>query len=274
MKILVLGKTGQLALEFQKILGTKATFISKEEFQQDSFDLDTLDFDFLINCFAYTQVDNAEIDVDECYQINAFLPQRLAQITKNKNAKFVHFSTDYVFDGFRTSPYDEETVTNPSSIYGKSKESGEKLILEVNPHAIIFRTSWLHGHGQNNFIYKIHKKINNKEAVNVVYDQIGSLTLAYDLAKNICDNLELIKLDSGIFHYSGSGICSWFDIAFYLAKSMNKAEFVKPVLSIQFESKVKRPHYSVLNNDKVKAKLNFYQRHWMDSVDKLKGEYL
>lgn len=280
MKILVTGAYGQLGNELKEL----ATNYPHWEFLFT--DVDSLDITneqevdvffsenkpvFLVNCAAYTAVDKAETEKHAALKVNASAPGILAGAAKKQKAGFIHISTDYVFDGRTFKPYEEIDSVNPESGYGKTKLAGEHSIRGVNPNALIIRTSWLYSAFGNNFVKTMLKLGQEREMLKVVYDQVGTPTYAPDLAQSILTIIEIYqnqpeKFVPGIYHYSNEGVASWYDFAkaiFELAQINCK---VLPVLSEEFPTAAKRPHYSVLNKSKIKATFNLEIPYWKESL--------
>ena len=281
-KVIVIGANGQLG---KKIKDYASSLVNSEFTYVDIADLDICDkkavdayfrnnnFNFIINCAAYTAVDNAEDDKDMAEAVNSIAPAHLAEISKTSNAKFIHISTDYVFDGQANTPYSEETKTNPVSVYGKTKLDGETTVFKTQNDAIVIRTSWLYCEYGKNFAKTILKFAKERDSLNVVFDQIGTPTYAGDLAKAILDIVrkcaEGNKWESGIYNYSNHGVCSWFDFAVYLVKASNLNTVVNPVLSSEFVTKANRPPYSVLDKSKIVNTYNLSIPYWTDSCDEM-----
>lgn len=279
MKILVTGANGQLGL---KIRDLSAGY---KHFEYIYTDLENLDItnqsdlfnffsenkpDLLINCAAYTAVDKAEDDSENAFAANSKAPYYLAQACKASNCKFIHISTDYVFDGNANFPYSEEVEVNPVSVYGKSKYEGEVSLLQVLAEALIIRTSWLYSEYGNNFVKTILRISKDREFLNVVNDQRGTPTYAGDLAATIleiCHKLTIEKMwNPGIYHFSNMGECTWFEFAKEILALKNVKIVLNPVTSEQFPSIVKRPTYSVLDKSKIIKTYNILIPEWKDSL--------
>ncbi len=282
MNILITGAYGQLGSEIKELA---------KEYSSFTFfftDVDTLDItnpnavasffaenniDFVVNCAAYTRVDRAESEPEMAHQINAVAPGVLAENCKNFNAKLIHISTDYVFDGNAHSPYNENCKTNPLGVYGITKLEGEKNCLDAAADVVIIRTSWLYSAYGNNFVKTMLRLGNEKERLDVIFDQVGTPTNAADLASCI---LEIIAFSNksncnfapGIYHYSNEGVCSWYDFALAIHEMAGVVCNVKPVLSSEFKTTAKRPFYSVLNKSKVKSTYKLEILHWRESLKK------
>lgn len=275
MKILVTGSNGQLGQSFRKISANyehEFVFTDVEELditneeQIDNY-LSNKDLDCLINCAAYTAVDKAENDYDLALLLNTQAPYLLAKYTKKYKIRFIHISTDYVFDGKSSTPYTPQSIPNPKSVYGNTKLQGEKKILRCNKNANIVRTSWLYSEFGNNFVKTMIKLGQTKSSINVVYDQIGTPTYATDLAEAIMKMLDRSSLDN-IYHFSNEGVCSWYDFAKKIME-LNKLKCkVMPILSKDYPTVAKRPFYSVLDKSDIKASLHIEIPHWEDSLKK------
>ena len=255
--ILVTGCNGQLGNELKRLL-CDAVFTS----------IDTLDItdeeavinfvkenniNTIINCAAYTAVDKAEDDVDLAQKVNERGPQNLAKT----GCKIIHISTDYVFNGKNCKPYTPDDETNPISVYGKTKLAGETAVVELAREYAIIRTSWLYSPFGNNFVKTIRRLGEDKETINVVFDQTGTPTYARDLADAIVKIIpQLNKTNSGIYHFSNEGTCSWYDFAVEIMKLSNLNCRVLPISSADYPTKAARPFYSVLDKSKIKKTFN------------------
>ncbi len=289
MLIWLLGKDGMLGTCILELLLKKfphaLIFSSKKE--ADLTDLESLKkiaqnrpITHIINAAAYTDVARAEEEKEKAFAVNGQGLENLTAVAKDKKAKLVHVSTDYVFNGKKEKPYLETDQTDPLNVYGKSKLLGEKIIQQRLEDFLIVRTSWLFAETGRNFVFNVLKKMQQEKCLNMVSDQIGRPTFAFDLASAI---LKLLNC-SGIFHVSGEKAVSWYQFAldiFSEAKRQNiymKAESIQPVLSSMFKTKVKRPFYSVLDLEKTKKQLgeNFssYKIALQKTVKKYKEQSL
>ncbi|MDA3891767.1 MAG: dTDP-4-dehydrorhamnose reductase [Salinivirgaceae bacterium] len=280
MRILVTGANGQLGKELQ--------FFRNQypDFQFVFTDVDDLDItksgeaeayteqnpvDFIINCAAYTAVDKAEEDRDNAFLVNTVAVDYLVDAAAKCDACLIHISTDYVFDGTKHTPYDEEDVAIPESMYGDTKYEGEKLVLYSDINALIIRTSWLYSGFGNNFVKTMLRLGKERDELNVIFDQIGSPTYARDLAKSILEIISKIKLDKEnptqeIYHYTNEGVASWYDFACEIFRQEKIECNVKSVDSSMFPTPAKRPHFSVLNKSKIKKDFDITIPHWVDSL--------
>ncbi len=277
MNILVTGSNGQLGSEFRALEDYNSsynyTFTDVEELnitnKKDVQEfISSKDFDVVINCAAYTNVDKCESDIHGAKMLNTDGPRILAQACNKQEIPLVHISTDYVYDGRNHSPYKETDFTIPLSAYGKTKLEGEIMIEEYAGTAIIIRTSWLYSSFGHNFIKTIMKYGKEREELKIVYDQIGTPTYARDLAKTIIDGLENIDFMEGVhtFHYSNEGVCSWYDFAKEIVNFKNIDCKITPIETKDYPLPAPRPCYSVLNKAKIKEELNIEIPHWKDSL--------
>jgi dTDP-4-dehydrorhamnose reductase len=226
--------------------------------------------DVVINAAAYTNVEQAEIDSDEAFKVNQLGAANLAIASRSVNAKLVHFSTDYVFAGNGNSPWKVNDLTEPLSIYGKSKLAGEVEILKEYPEkSLIIRTAWLYSpYGKNFYKTMLTKALNGGESVRVVNDQQGQPTNAFDLAELTVEAV-INDVPFGVFHGTNGGPCSWFEFAQYIFEIAGAdAARVTPVPSSEFETNVQRPKYSVLDNQKWSEFGVVPLGPWKDSVQK------
>ncbi len=209
--------------------------------------------DLIINCAAYTKVDDSETNKELAFSVNGAGPANLARAAAQIGAQLVHFSTDYIFDGTKGTPYTEEDKPHPLNVYGASKLEGERHIRKnVNNHLII-RTQWLYGEGGPNFVKTILELAKDRESIKVVDDQRGSPTWTEDLSDA---SIELIKHHcAGTFHVVNSGECSWYGFACQIIKETGHKTKVIPCASTEFPRPARRPAYSVLSTEKAKVLL-------------------
>ncbi|MBC7401628.1 MAG: dTDP-4-dehydrorhamnose reductase [Microbacteriaceae bacterium] len=251
---LITGASGMLGQDLQHALaGREVTALGRADL--DITDLDAVrvavaGHDVVINASAYTKVDDAESHESDAFAVNATGAQNLAIAASETGAKLVQVSTDYVFDGSATSPYDEATPLNPISAYGRTKAEGERLALAANPDGTyIVRTAWLYGAGGPNFAKTMLRLAQSHDTVSVVTDQLGQPTWTGDLARQI---VELLDADAapGIYHATNSGEASWFDFTREIFQVVGLDPLrVKETTSAQFVRPAPRPDYSVLGHD-------------------------
>ena len=277
--ILVTGANGQLGSEFRVIAQQHAAFnflfVTREELSIEDEDavqkyFTTHAINYCINCAAYTAVDKAETEKENAFLINATAVTNLAKACEQHNAQLIHISTDYVFDGTATEPYNETEKTNPVSIYGHSKLQGEELAMQHAPSTIIIRTAWVYAAFKNNFVKTMLRLMKEKESINVVSDQFGCPTYAADLAAAI---MHIIvsgksKENSGIYHYSNAGVTNWYEFAVAIKNLSGSNCIVNPITTAQYPTAATRPAYSVLDTTKIKKTFSVSIPKWEDSLGK------
>lgn len=290
MNILVTGANGQLGNEMRIVTkGSKDNYIftdvveveGQETTILDITSLDAIrkmakdnDVKVIVNCAAWTNVDGAE--VPEKYELvellNAKAPENLAIAMKEVDGLLVHISTDYVFGGEPyNTPCKEDQEGTPTGVYGLTKLHGEQNIPKTGVDYLIFRTAWLYSEFGKNFVKTMLNLTATKPQLKVVFDQVGTPTYAYDLAAAIYNIIENRKFEgnTGIYHYSNEGVCSWFDFTKMIAEiAGNKDCDIQPCHSDEFPSPVKRPAYSVLDKTKVKETFRIKVPYWTDSLRK------
>ncbi|CAL2090823.1 dTDP-4-dehydrorhamnose reductase [Tenacibaculum sp. 190524A05c] len=275
MNILVTGASGQLGKEIQH----QSKQSSHTFFFENSKELDITiqekvnsyikdnKIDFIINCAAYTAVDKAEEELEKANLVNAEGVENLVLAIGGNKGKMIHISTDYVFDGNANVPLKETDTTDPINAYGISKRLGENYFLESNVPGIILRTSWLYSSFGNNFVKTMMRLGKEKSKLQVVSDQIGSPTYARDLA-NVC--LQLVESDFSdkqrVYHYSNSGVTSWFEFAKEIMTIANLDCEVLPIKSDDYKTLAKRPFYSVMDTTRIKEDFNLNIPFWKDSL--------
>jgi len=231
---------------------------------------------WIINCAAYTAVDKAEDDVEVCRKLNTTGAGNIASCAKSVDAKLIHISTDYVFNGQGNRPYTEEDATDPIGVYGLTKRDGEIKVFEENKNTYIIRTAWLYGKYGNNFVHTMLRLMNERDEVKVVNDQRGSPTWTFDLASVILTFIKLAdsgkEIPFGIYHFTNEGNITWFDFAKEIYKQgkvagrITKDCAINPCTSAEYPAKVKRPAYSVLDKSKIKTALGINIPSWDESL--------
>jgi len=279
-KILVTGSNGQLGKELQDLAPAfpqfEFVFLSREDMPIHNFELVRVFFDsvkpaYCINCAAYTAVDKAESEKDLAFQINGEAVGVLAAVCKEHQTKFIHISTDYVFNGEGNYPYTENFPTDPVNVYGASKLEGEKQAIQLNPDCIIIRTSWVYSSYGKNFVKTMIRLMNEKDSISVVNDQIGSPTYAADLAeavlKIIADcELRTANWRPGIYNFSNEGIISWFEFAEAIKEIIKCPCDLKPIPTSSYPTPAKRPAYSVLDKTKIQETFGIQLKDWKESL--------
>jgi dTDP-4-dehydrorhamnose reductase len=279
--ILVTGCAGQLGQsiqsiaadfpEFEFVFANRQGLDLNDEISMAKF-FENQTFDIIINCAAHTAVDKAESEPELANQINHLAVQKLARIVKEHRSKLIHISTDYVFSGKQYRPYLETDEVQPQGVYGKTKLYGEDDIQSIlKTNAVIIRTSWIYSEYGNNFVKTILKLGQQRDTLNVIFDQVGTPTYAKDLAKSImciiksqAFNQEYFKTD--IVNYSNEGVCSWYDFAKTIFELTNTQCRVLPVETKDYPTPARRPHYSVLNKTKIKQTYHLTIPYWKDSL--------
>lgn len=292
MNILVTGANGQLGNEMRliskemtdhfiftdvtEVEGLETTLLDITSLEAVKEVVKTHKVDCIVNCAAYTNVDKAETDVDFCRTLNAKAPQNLAIAMKEVGGLLIHVSTDYVFGG---DPYNipcrEDQKGTPTGVYGLTKLEGEENIKAAGCDYVIIRTAWLYSEFGKNFVKTMLNLTATKPQLKVVFDQAGTPTYAYDLAKAI----EVVLKDyakeqpasaynkTGIYHFSNEGVCSWYDFTKMIAAMAGHTECdIQPCHSNEFPSPVKRPAYSVLDKTKIKETFGIRIPYWTDSL--------
>lgn len=275
MNILITGSNGQLGNEMRCIsTKSKDHYIFTDIAELDITNLDEIQkilkqekIDVIVNCAAYTNVDNAEDDRETADKINQKAVRYLAIAAKEADATLIHISTDYVFDGSNNTPYIETDMTSPLGVYGITKLAGEDAIKEIGCKHIIIRTAWLYSQYGKNFVKTILNLTANKDSLKVVFDQVGTPTYAKDLAQGIYHIITNRLLGhQGVYHFSNEGVCSWYDFAIEIRNLSKNDCNIYPCHSIDFPSKVKRPHYSVLDKTLFRETFGFKIPYWKDSL--------
>ncbi|CAC9430369.1 dTDP-4-dehydrorhamnose reductase (EC [uncultured Gammaproteobacteria bacterium] len=284
MRILVTGKTGQLGKSIQEVVASSAqnylgysfTFIGRDEIDfSDNISISEYfernSFDVIINCAAYTQVDKAEGQQELANQINHLAVGQLAYIAQQSNAKLIHISTDYVFDGNTTNPYIELDVPNPINIYAKTKLLGEQVVQNtMSSNALIIRSAWLYSQYGNNFVDTMLKLAQDKDELKIVSDQIGTPTYATDLATiilHIINNKDFTRnFATTTYHYSSMGQCSWYEFSKEIFSICKIKLNIIPITTDEYPTLAKRALYTVLNKDKITTKFNITIPTWQSSL--------
>jgi dTDP-4-dehydrorhamnose reductase len=219
-----------------------------------------------INCAAYTAVDKAESEQERSFLINGEAVGNLARLCKEFNTRFIHISTDYVFNGTSSTPYKEEDAVDPVNTYGASKLKGEELAINNCPDSIIIRTSWVFSSFGSNFVKTMLRLMSERDSLNVVNDQKGCPTYAADLAYAIMKFVEIRKAKGGIYNYCNEGVTTWFDFAVAIKELAGKKTIISPIATSEFPTPAKRPQYSVLDTTKIKETLGITIPNWKDAL--------
>lgn len=284
-KILLFGSQGQVGTELTYTLPNIGELIKLDRTLVDLTNEDKIRQtihkikpNIIVNASAYTAVDKAESQPDLAYQINSIVPKIIAEESAKIRAKFIHISTDYVFDGKANTPYLETDLTNPLGVYGKSKLLGETNIKNNSDNYIILRTAWVYGiYGKGNFLKTMIRLGKEREQIKVVIDQVGCPTYAEDIAliiNKLITQFSDEKNTQKVYHFTNLGVCSWYDFAVNIFKSAQKLDYnlnvkeILPITTSEYPTPAKRPAYSVLSTTKISQDLDFIPSYWQDSLAK------
>jgi dTDP-4-dehydrorhamnose reductase len=263
MKLLIIGSGGQLGYDFVNQAEMAGHVVVPADYPQIDIRarssagayIDSVKPDAIVNCAAFTAVDNCESERDSAFALNAEACGNLAEAAKRVSAMLIHFSTDYVFDGLGSAPYTEDSPPNPQSVYGKSKLAGEEAIVGIYDNNMIFRIAWLYGSHGNNFVKTIRRiaaaAALEGRPLKVVNDQFGTPTWTVDVCQQVLAALG--GSERGIFHCTSEGFCSWFDFAAEIAASAGIDVSIEPCATEEFPRPAPRPRYSVLENARLKS---------------------
>jgi dTDP-4-dehydrorhamnose reductase len=275
LKVLVFGASGQLGQCLTKVASDRSLDILRfpDAAHANILDRASLELVFndvrpshVINCAAYTAVDKAEDDVEQCRRVNKVGAVNLAQLCKQSGATLIHVSTDFVFEGARPEILKEDDPTEPINMYGLTKLEGERDVVATLSQHYIIRTSWLYSEFANNFVKTMLRLGADRDQLSVIVDQVGTPTYAIDLAAAILTIIESEKEAYGIYHYSNEGLTSWYDFAksiFTLSKVNIK---LSPIPGTQYPTRATRPKFSVLDKTKIKTAFDLDIPHWQDSL--------
>lgn len=279
--ILITGSCGQLGTEMRRLSVLHPQFDYfftnhheldiTQEHETDRF-LEAHNIDCVVNCAAYTAVDKAEENPVPAKEINTLGVGRLAAAIGRRKGVFIHISTDYVYDGKQSTPYKEEDAVNPLSVYGKTKEEGDRLACAGCENTVILRTSWVYSVTGNNFVKTMLRLGRERKELGVVFDQVGTPTSARDLAGAVYTILEK-GVRPGIYNYSNEGVVSWYDFAKAIHRIAGITGCrVKPILTAEYPVKAERPSYTVLDKTKIKNTYALDIPYWEDSLEECINE--
>ncbi len=285
MRLLVTGATGQLGSELARELGQ----LGHTVYAPDLDELDLLEpaavaaavrarqCDWVINCAAYTAVDQAESEAEQAFIINRDSPGEMARAVADYGGRMLQVSTDFIFDGASTRPYTETATPNPLGVYGRSKLEGEQAVQRELPAAVILRTAWVYGVHGHNFVKTMLRLATAGKPLRVVSDQRGTPTWTSDIVAAIVALVD--QQAGGVYHFTASGETSWHGFASAILEEAAKAGFkirtakVEPIATTEYPTPARRPAYSVLNTDKISACLPFTIPAWRDSLKNMLQEY-
>jgi dTDP-4-dehydrorhamnose reductase len=278
-KILITGANGQLGWELGQLAAAYPAFefVLVDRSQLDlsfpeTFEkiIQTIAPDCIINTAAYTAVDKSETEKELSYTVNATAVQALASICKNLAIPFITYSTDYVFDGEATAPYETTTKVDPVNYYGSTKAAGETMAMEANENTIIIRTSWVFSSHGNNFVKTMMRLMKERAQLNIVADQKGRPTYARDLAIATMQMIEAMnagKSIKGVYHYANQGETTWYDFAAKIKAIAGLSCDLQPIETKDFPTPAKRPAYSVLDTSNIEEALSLSIPHWEAALE-------
>lgn len=283
MRALILGAGGQVGRALVASAAPEDKFDALTRLQADLTDDDALlsvvessKPDILLNMAAYTKVDLAESELELADRVNRRAPQMLARMCKKLGVRFVHVSTDFVFDGTSSVPYRPSDETNPINVYGRTKQAGEQSVLAANEDALIVRSSWIYDAGPTNFVATIMRLSQERPSLTIVEDQIGSPTSAASLARGLW---ALARSGvCGIYHYRDSGVASWYDFAVSVVELgcdvglISQKPDILPIPSSSYPTPARRPAYSVLDISATIEVLGYTPPHWRSSLREVMKE--
>ncbi len=285
MRTLLTGSKGQLARCFRDRLPENWELIATDSTSLDITDTEAVrnmvqNFqpDAIVNAAAFTAVDKAEAHVGTAFAVNATAVHNLASAARACQARFIHISTDYVFDGTNKTPYKEQDYTNPQSVYGRTKVSGELLALAANPDSVIIRTSWLFSEYGNNFVKTMIRLAGERDNLSIVHDQTGSPTYAGDLAQAIITLLQQPVAPRGIYHYGGNKSVTWYEFAqaIFQAAQQQAPNFRVPQLNAittdQYPLPAPRPAYSIMDCQKIENECGIKASDWQKALNEIIGK--
>ncbi|WP_299318391.1 dTDP-4-dehydrorhamnose reductase [uncultured Maribacter sp.] len=273
--ILVTGGNGQLATCLKEVSEEQGdlNFLFVSSKQLDITDYNAVndffkknDISYCINCAAYTAVDKAETDIEAATKVNVVGARNLSKVCSLFNTILIHISTDFVFDGEKTSLYSEEDKETPICVYGQTKLKGEIAIAESWEKHIIIRTSWLYSEYGNNFLKTMLRLGAERDSLGVVADQIGTPTYAVDLVEVIIAVINMKEPEFGVFHYSNEGVASWYDFAEAIFDISKTKVELSPIRTEAYPTPAKRPTFSVMDKSKIKLSLGIKIPYWRESL--------
>jgi len=275
MKILITGKNGQLGSELHDLKETypqyEMVFVDREQMDlsnliQITAVLEKEQPNIIVSAGAYTAVDRAETDQELCDAVNHLAVKTMGRWAAENNAKVIHISTDYVFDGTSSVPLKETDTTAPINIYGLTKLKGEEALKESEADFVIIRTAWVYSTYGANFVKTMMRLMSEREEIGVVADQVGTPTYARDLAKAIMTVVEAETFISGIYHFSNEGKISWHEFAIAVKEIIGYTTKINAIGSDAFPTPAKRPNFSLLNKTKIKEVYAVKVPDWKDSL--------
>jgi dTDP-4-dehydrorhamnose reductase len=278
MKVLITGKGGQLAWELENTTGIEHQLVvlSRNELDiSDTLAVKTIialhQPDVVINAAAYTAVDTAETEKNRAFAVNDIGAKNIANACKELNVRLLHVSTDFVFDGTKTTPYQTDDVANPLGVYGASKLAGDLGVMQILPDSVIVRTAWVYSQHGNNFVKTMLRLMAEKSQLGIVYDQVGTPTWAAGLANWLWAVVEKPGL-SGVFHWTDAGVASWYDFAIAIQELgiekglLTTAIPISAISASQYPTLAQRPSFSVIDKTSAEALANIKTVHWRQQL--------
>jgi len=273
MRVLITGGRGQLARWVQRTAPAAADIAALSRQELDITDAAAVERaiqemrpQLVVNCAAYTQVDRAEAEKEQAFAVNAEGAGNLAKSAERAGAKFIHVSTDFVFDGHSSRPYATDALTGPINVYGQSKLAGERAVFLAAPDALIVRTAWLYDNGGRNFVTTMLRLMAERDELRIVEDQVGTPTNCRTLASAIWNLVD--RRAAGLYNATDAGVASWYDFAVAIRDEamacslLDRAPRILPIRTEDFPTAAKRPSYSVLDKSKTWMELGASARHW------------
>ncbi len=285
MNVLIIGKNGQLAWELCRLspegLNVRAYASTELDITQKASieaAFEKVQPQLVINCAAYTAVDKAESDSEQAYAVNAQGARDVALACKKANARLLHISTDFVFDGSKTTPYQVDDATNPLGVYGASKLAGEKAVLEVLPQTcVIVRTAWVYSSNGNNFVKTMLRLMSEKPSLGVVGDQVGTPTWAKGLAEWLWCIAQKPSV-SGMYHWTDAGTASWYDFAVAIQELgvqkglLKNAIPIAPIPATDYPTPARRPSFSIIDKQQAERAADLKTSHWRKQLSAMMDE--
>jgi dTDP-4-dehydrorhamnose reductase len=272
VRLLVVGADGQLGSDVVRLLSPTVEVTARVMDELDVTDraalrreMEVSRPDVVVNCAAYTAVDRAETEQDMAYRVNVLGARNVAQAAQRIGARVAYFSTDYVFDGVATEPYDEEATTGPLSVYGRTKLQGEQATREANPDHLILRLAWLYGSTGHNFVRTVLGLAREKDQLRIVDDQVGSPTFTEDVVHQLWTAIE--EGCSGTYHCVNAGQTSWYAFAAHIVHRLGLNVPVVPIQTVDHPAPARRPAYSVLADRKFDLEQLNVMRPWEDALE-------
>jgi dTDP-4-dehydrorhamnose reductase len=284
-RALVFGASGQVGLALQQAIPSSWTVAAHDletDIRQEgavSAAIDQVRPDVIMNCAAFTNVDDAESNAEAAHEVNGIAPGIIAAVAVRVGARLIHISTDYVFDGQAHVPYPPNAPASPLSVYGRTKLEGEERVRRAAPSSVIVRTAWVHSGCGSNFVRTVVRHLTAGRAMRVVDDQIGTPTRAANLAAALWRLAERPDL-AGTLHFTDAGVASWFDVAMVVLETLRDAgrlpdgASVSPIPTSEYPLPAPRPAYSVLDKHDSWQTLRYIPPHWRDGVIQSTAELL